>query len=236
MQQNATHSDQPEFIEKLHSKRQSTFQKQQAQKAIKIYFGLIAREQQNKQTYQNPKADKTTRNKVDETPQPYQGKVQDNRVVYSVQSEKRSATTPSKPDVKPDAVSDVETGQSWQTEFKKLSDEINVRHYSPKTLKSYRLWAQKLQTFTQSKSPSLLDVNDVKAFLTHLAVEKKVSASSQNQAFNALLFFFRHVLGKEFGEIDGVVRAKRRPYIPVVLSKQEVNDVISVIPNPPPNF
>jgi len=51
MQQNATHSDQPEFIEKLHSKRQSTFQKQQAQKAIKIYFGLIAREQQNKQTY-----------------------------------------------------------------------------------------------------------------------------------------------------------------------------------------
>jgi len=119
----------------------------------------------------------------------------------------------------------VEIGQSWQAEFKKLSDEINVRHYSPKILKSYRLCAQKLQTFTRLKSPSLLDINDVKSFLNYLAVEKKVSASSQNQAFNALLFFFRHVLGKEFGEIDGVVRAKRRPYIPIVLSKQEVNDV-----------
>ena len=220
------------FIEKLHSKRKSTFQKQQAQKAIKIYFGLIAREQQSKQTYQNPDAGKIIRDKIDQAPQPDQGEVQDNRAVYSPQPEIPSAITPSNPDVTPDAVSDVETGQSWQAEFKKLSDEINVRHYSPKTLKSYRLWAQKLQTFTRSKSPSLLDVNDVKSFLTHLAVEKKVSASSQNQAFNALLFFFRHVLGKEFGQIDGVVRAKRRPYIPVVLSKQEVNDVISVMRPP----
>ena len=124
----------PHFIEKLHSKRQSTFQKQQAQKAIKIYFGLIAREQQSKQTYQLPNSGKIIRDKIDEAPQPYQGKVQDNRAVYSVQPERRSATTPSKSDVKPDAVSDVETGQSWQAEFKKLSDEINVRHYSPKTL------------------------------------------------------------------------------------------------------
>jgi len=53
--------------------------------------------------------------------------------VYSPQPEIPSATTPSNPAVTPDAVSDVETGQSWQAEFKKLSDEINVRHYSPKT-------------------------------------------------------------------------------------------------------
>jgi hypothetical protein len=65
-------------------------------------------------------------------------------------------------------------------------------------------------------------VDDVKAFLTHLAVEKHVSASSQNQAFNALLFVFRHVLGKEFGRVEGVVRAKKRPYVPVVLSRDEV--------------
>ena len=109
----------------------------------------------------------------------------------------KSRLSLSKADVKSDAVSDVETGQSWQAEFKKLSDEINVRHYSPKTLKLYRLWAQKLQAFTRSKSPSLLDVNDVKAFLTHLAVEKKVSASSQNQAFNgdtAKLTFFDYLV------------------------------------------
>jgi integron integrase len=66
----------------------------------------------------------------------------------------------------------------------------------------------------------------VKEFLTHLAVQCGVSASSQNQAFNALLFFFRHVLEKDFGEIRDVVRAKRRPYIPVVLSRQEVDAVI----------
>ncbi len=50
---------------------------------------------------------------------------------------------------------------------------------------------------------------DVKQFLTFLAVTKKVSASTQNQAFNALFFFYRHVLDKEFGKIEGIVRAKR---------------------------
>jgi len=57
----------------------------------------------------------------------------------------------------------------------------------------------------------------VKEFLTFLAVKQKVAATTQNQAFNALLFFYRHVLRKEFGKVDGVVRAKRKPYIPVVL-------------------
>jgi Mlc titration factor MtfA (ptsG expression regulator) len=55
----------------------------------------------------------------------------------------------------------------------------------------------------------LLSEQDVIGFLSYLAVEKQVSASSQNQAFNALLFLFKHVLKKEFGEIKGVPRAKR---------------------------
>ena len=59
----------------------------------------------------------------------------------------------------------------------------------------------------------------MKQYLAYPAVERKVAASSQNLAFNSLLSFYRHVLGKEFGKIDGVVRAKKRPYIPVVLSK-----------------
>jgi site-specific recombinase XerD len=57
-------------------------------------------------------------------------------------------------------------------------------------------------------------------------VKKTVSASSQNQAFNGLLFFFRYVLKQEFGEIDGVVRAKRKLYIPVVLSRDEINRIL----------
>ncbi len=114
----------------------------------------------------------------------------------------------------------------WATAMDSLQNEIKVRHYSPKTLKAYSLWAGKLRFFTNSKPPKTLTIDDVKAFLTDLAVEKKVSASSQNQAFNALLFFFRHVLGREFGKIDGVVRAKRKPYIPVVLSRDEVDRVL----------
>ena len=116
--------------------------------------------------------------------------------------------------------------EKWQRALSGLADEIKVRHYSPKTLKSYRSWVVKLQVFTGSKDPELLDSEDVKRFLTYQAVEVHVSASSQHLAFNSLLFFYRHVLGREFGKIDGVVRVKRRPDIPVVLSKNEINRVL----------
>lgn len=120
----------------------------------------------------------------------------------------------------------------WQPVFANLKAEISMRHYSPKTLRSYSGWVAKLQTFTKSKDPRLLTVTDVKEFLTYLALERKVAASSQNQAFNALLFFFRHVMKMEFGEIKDVPRAKRKPYIPVVLSRREVDDILAVLSSP----
>jgi len=107
-----------------------------------------------------------------------------------------------------------------------------IRHYSPKTLQAYRSWIRNFQAFTLSKSPELLDMDDVKNFLTLLAVKKKVAASTQNQAFNALLFLFRHVLEKEFEQIEGVVRAKRKTYIPVVLSREEVDRVLHHLAEP----
>ncbi|MBF0502620.1 MAG: integron integrase [Candidatus Riflebacteria bacterium] len=125
-----------------------------------------------------------------------------------------------------------QTGSSWLTEYTTLADEIQVRQYSPKTLKAYRLWVNQFQTFTRSKPPGFLDNNDVKEFLSFLAVRQNVSASSQNQAFNALLFFFRHVLHKEFGKIDGVVRAKNKRRIPVVLSRQEIEAILSKLASP----
>ena len=131
----------------------------------------------------------------------------------------------SKETVKPyDAVKDP---TPWDKAFESLGNEIKLRHYSPKTLKAYTLWAQKFRYFSKDKPPEQLTPSDVKEFLTSLAVEKKVSASSQNQAFNALLFFFRHVLNREFGKIEGVVRAKRKPYIPVVLSRDEIDRIIN---------
>jgi len=88
-----------------------------------------------------------------------------------------------------------------------------------------------LQYFSHEKSPNTLSTQDVKTFLTHLAVERKVSASTQNQAFNALLFLFRHILKKDF-EVEGVVRAKRKKYIPVVLSREEIDRILEHLPYP----
>jgi integron integrase len=120
----------------------------------------------------------------------------------------------------------------WQGVYTGLEEAIKVRHYSAKTLKSYRAWTRKFHAFVQNRAPNTLTTEDVKAFLTFLAVEKQVAASSQNSAFNALLFLFRHVLGREFGKVEGVVRAKRKPYIPVVLSRQEVDRLIGALHYP----
>ncbi len=121
---------------------------------------------------------------------------------------------------------------NWELVYNALHAEITLRHYSPKTLKSYRGWVRQFQNYTKSKDPQLLSAIDVKDFLTFLAVKRKVSASSQNLAFNALLFFFKHVLKREFGEIKDVPRAKRKPYIPVVLSREEIDAIISNLSYP----
>ncbi len=113
----------------------------------------------------------------------------------------------------------------WNSVYLNLSAEIKLRHYSPKTLKTYTLWARKLQGFTKNKDPQFLVSNDVKEFLTFLAVKREVSASTQNQAFNALLFLFRHVIKKDFENMKDIPRAKRKPYIPVVLSREEVDAI-----------
>ncbi|MBM9518605.1 integron integrase [Desulforhopalus vacuolatus] len=123
-------------------------------------------------------------------------------------------------------------GSSWKYEFTELENTIRMRHYSDKTLKSYRKYIRDFQTYTESPQPDKLTAEHVKNYLTHLAVKKKVSASTQNLAFNSLLFFFRHVLNREFGTIDGVVRARKRPYIPVVLSRVEIEKIFQVLDEP----
>jgi integron integrase len=147
-----------------------------------------------------------------------------------------SGCKPIAPSIRSHRVSEVEsnryappkqTGMSWAGLYEKLGSAIKIRHYSPKTLDAYRSWTRKFQAFTKSKDPALLSMDDVRGFLSFLAVERKVSSSSQNQAFNALLFLFKHVLEKDFGKVEGVVRAKRRPYLPVVLSREEVDGVLS---------
>src|SRR5574337_287673 len=118
------------------------------------------------------------------------------------------------------------SGKEWDKVYSDLFAEIKVRHYSPKTLRSYSTWVRKFQAFTKSKKPSDLNPSDVKDFIRFLAVQCRVSASSQNQAFNALLFLYRRVLKTDFGDQSDNVRARRTRYIPVVLSREEVDSVI----------
>ena len=120
-----------------------------------------------------------------------------------------------------------ESNASWVSVYDDLKNEIKLRHYSPNTLKTYRGWVRQFQNFSKSKDPRLLENSDVKKFLIYLAVDKKVAASTQNQSFNALLFFFKHILKRDFGEFKDVPRAKRKPYIPEVLSREEIDVIIA---------
>lgn len=123
----------------------------------------------------------------------------------------------------------------WNKAISDLSDEIKLRHYSPKTLKAYAMWARKFQFFTQNKEVQSLSSSDVMEFLKFLAVKQLVSVSTQNQAFNALLFFFRHILKKDFGDHKdhkNNVIAKKTRYIPVILTRDEIDSVLSNLSSP----
>lgn len=120
----------------------------------------------------------------------------------------------------------------WDKIIDNLAAEIKTRHYSRKTLKAYAEWGRKFQGFLRNKPPDELSAMDVKTYLTYLAVKCKVSASTQNQAFNALLFLYRHILKKDFGDHKDIPRAKQSKYIPVVLSRQEIDAVVKRLGHP----
>jgi integron integrase len=210
----------PNFIRKLKEKRRTEAQQKQANDAIHIYYELIRSKPINN-TSELPK----------HPPKP-EGVSEAQNAYRATPLQSKLQIDTSKRDSAQNKAAETGIKKNWQTAYRQLSNEIKVRHYSPKTLKSYSTWVRKIQYFSKSKDPELLSTTDVKDFLTFLAVKQKVSASSQNQAFNALLFFFRHVLNREFGKVDGVIRAKRKPSIPVVLSREEVDVIVATLKYP----
>jgi integron integrase len=106
---------------------------------------------------------------------------------------------------------------------------IRARHYSPKTEESYVHWIKRFILFHKKRHPAEMSEKEIGQFLSSLATERRVSASTQNQALNAILFLYRDVLRKEIGYVDGVVRAKRPHRIPVVLTRQEVKRVLAAL-------
>ena len=103
---------------------------------------------------------------------------------------------------------------------------LRASRYSPKTEKAYIEWVRRFVLFHDRRHPQTMGETEVSSFLTHLATERKVSASTQNQALNALLFLYRHVLGTPMVVGGDVVRARRGRRLPVVLSGREVKAVL----------
>ena len=104
---------------------------------------------------------------------------------------------------------------------------MRVKHLSPRTEEAYLGWMRHYHEFHGRKDPATLGAAHVTAFLSALATERKVAASTQNQALAALLFLYREVLGVELPWLDDVVRARGPERLPVVLSRDEVRAVLS---------
>ena len=107
-----------------------------------------------------------------------------------------------------------------------VSDVARVWHLSRRTEETYRSWIRRYIFFHGKRHPRELDTDAIRAFLTHLAVKEHVAASTQNQAFNALLFLYRQVLNIELENIQGVIRARPSRNLPVVFTKEEANSLI----------
>lgn len=116
------------------------------------------------------------------------------------------------------------------TNSPKLLDQVRnrlrVKHYSIRTETQYVQWIRRFILFHGKRHPRDMGGLEVEAFLTHLAVEGNVAASTQNQALAALLFLYREVLEMELPWLDKVTRAKRSRHLPVVLTRQEVRRVL----------
>jgi integron integrase len=104
--------------------------------------------------------------------------------------------------------------------------EIRLRHYSGRTERAYVEWIRRFILFHDKRHPREMGAEEVSAFLTHLATQGKVAASTQNQALGALLFLYRSVLRLPLPALEGVVRARKPRNLPVVLSESEVRRVL----------
>lgn len=104
-----------------------------------------------------------------------------------------------------------------------LSMALRSRHYSRRTEQTYRQWVRRYIFFHHVRHLAKMSEPEINAFLTHLAVREKVSASTQNQALCAILFLYRHGLHQEIGDIGNVIRARKPKRLPGVLTAMKSN-------------
>lgn len=203
------------FQNKLYEKKQSAEQRRRAAHAVSLYFEMIKGGVASQPSSSVPLSVgiPTQHPELTEAPQ---SPVFENRKSFYLEA----------------GYQETSNSPEWDELLSKLADEIKVRHYSRKTLKTYALWSRQFQKFLKNKPPNELTTDDVKEYLTWLAVKCHVAASTQNQAFNSLLFLFRHALKRDFGELRGVPRAKKSLYIPMVLSREEIDAIVQHLYHP----
>jgi len=122
-----------------------------------------------------------------------------------------------------DEVQGFRAREVFKNHFDKLRTEIRMKHYSIRTEQTYEEWVARFIVFNECKDPHLLCARNVQEYLSYLADVRRISASTQNQALCALVFFWKHVLGVELGEIGEFEFAKKGKRLPVVLSKNETD-------------
>jgi integron integrase len=111
-----------------------------------------------------------------------------------------------------------------------LRAAIRVRHFSPRTEEAYAGWVRRYIVFHGKRHPDEMGESEIRDFLSFLAVQQKVAASTQNQALAALLFLYREVLRRPMDSVDVGIRAKRPERLPVVLTRDEIRQILAVMP------
>ena len=106
---------------------------------------------------------------------------------------------------------------------------LRVRHYSYQTEKTYVHWIKRFILFYGKRHPQEMGQEEVEQFLTSLAVDRHVSATTQNQALHSILFLYREVLARELGWLDNMVLAKRSQRLPTVLTREEVRALLGAL-------
>jgi len=142
--------------------------------------------------------------------------VQESDVVMDIGDTKRGWHISEVPSVKPKLLD-------------QLREALRARHYSRRTEQTYCQWVKRYIHFHNVRHPAEMAEPEINAFLTHLAVKAKVSASTQNQALSALLFLYRHVIGREIGDLGEVIRARKPKRLPVVMAPGEVKAVLGYL-------
>ena len=111
--------------------------------------------------------------------------------------------------------------------LEQVSDAIRLKHYSSRTEKTYTDWIRRFILFHDKRHPKDMGAPEIQSFLTHLATQRHLSASTQNQALSAVLFLYRHVLQKDIDLPSDLIRAEKSETLPVVLTHQEAMSIIN---------